>query len=247
MRSSEKIVRIYSPKNIKKDLVIIAPAYNEEQSIPLLIAEWTQIASDCNGMLTVINDGSNDQTLELLKDGMYQYDNLIVIDKLNTGHASSCLLGYQWAEENGFQWIFQTDSDGQTKGSEFLLIWDERNANNFIFGFRPVRGDGIGRLVISRILQLVIFFIFGVFVKDANVPFRLMRVNKLAPYLNKMDPDMFLGNAFLAVIIQKHSEIKWFKISFSPRTGGLPSVNWQRFFIVGLLAIREFWKARKII
>ena len=58
---------------------------------------------------------------------------------------------------------------------------------------------------------------------------------------------MFLGNAFLAVIIQKHSEIKWFKISFSQRTGGLPSVNWQRFFIVGLLAIREFWKARKII
>jgi dolichol-phosphate mannosyltransferase len=247
LRFSEKIVKIYAPKNIKKNLVIIAPAYNEERSIPLLLAEWTKVASDSNGMLTVINDGSNDQTLELLKDGMHQYDNLIVIDKLNTGHGSSCLLGYQWAEENGFQWIFQTDSDGQTKGSEFLLFWDQRNANNFIFGFRPVRGDGIGRLVISRILQLIIFLVFGVFVKDANVPFRLMRVNKLAPYLKNINPDMFLANAYLAVIIQKYSEIKWFKISFQARKGGLPSVNWQRFFIVGLNVIREFWKARKEI
>ncbi len=240
-------MKVFCPDKINKELAIIMPAYNEEQAISQVLAEWSEIASKGNGTLVVINDGSRDHTLEILREGMGIYHNLVVIDKSNSGHASSCLAGYHWVEENDFKWVFQTDSDGQTKGSEFMTIWKDRDSHDFIFGFRPWRGDGFGRLVISRILRMVIFLVFGVFVKDANVPFRLMRVHAVIPFLPKVNPDLFLGNAFLAVVIQKYSKIKWVQISFSPRKGGSPSVAWRRFFAVGLKVIAEFWRARREI
>lgn len=221
------------------------PAYNEEEAIPEVLEEWSGVVSRCNGTLAVINDGSKDNTLRILKDSMDKYPNLVVIDKPNSGHGPSCLTGYHWAKENGFNWVFQTDGDGQTRGDEFLRVWEDRDDNNFIFGLRRQRRDGFGRRIVSKVLQLVILAVFGVFIPDANVPFRLMRVEALAPFLEKVSPNLFLVNTFLTVVIQKYSKIKWVDISFSPRKGGMPSINWRGFFIIGLKTTKEFWKIRK--
>lgn len=235
---------VYSPEKINKELAVIMPAYNEEETIADTVNEWSEVAMKCNGILAVINDGSTDDTLDILKSKICEYPNLVVIDKPNSGHGPSCVEGYLWVVENSFNWIFQTDSDGQTKGDEFLTVWKNKDNHDFIFGFRSKREDGFGRMVISKVLQFIILVIFDVFVKDANVPFRLMKTKTLAPFLNKIEPDMFLANALLTAIIKKYSSIKWVEISFLPRKGGTPSVSWMRFINVGLKVSRQFHKAR---
>ena len=223
------------------------PTYNEDKIISNIVDEWSKTAIKCNGILAVINDGSTDNTLDILKEKFGKHSEFIILNKKNSGHGSTCLEGYRWAISNNFKWIFQTDSDGQTKSKEFLEIWQKKESHDFIFGYRASRGDGITRWVISRVLRVVILFVFGVFVKDSNVPFRLMKRKSLKPILERIKTDLFLANALLAVLIQKNYIIKWTPISFQSRLGGTPSVTLRRFIPVGLNVTKEFWQIRSIM
>ncbi|MFW5887403.1 MAG: glycosyltransferase family 2 protein, partial [Bacteriovoracia bacterium] len=86
----------------------------------------------------------------------------------------------------------------------------------------------------------------GEAVKDANVPFRLMKSKNLQSVMNKLaNAEIFLVNALLAVEISKQNSIKWIPITFVPRRGGIPSVNFWRFYTLGIRTIKEFWRYSK--
>ena len=232
--------------NAKKCLIVM-PAYNEADSLPSVIEDWNKVLEEIDGSLLIINDGSKDKTFEILKNFQKKYDRLIVINKVNSGHGSTCIDGYNWGIENAYEWIFQTDSDGQTQAKEFIDMWVSKKNHPFIFGYRPKRGDGFSRWFISKVFKLLILIIFKVNVKDANVPFRLMRGELLKKYLTYIPDDMLLKNALLTILLQKDNQIKWKKISFSSRIGGKPSVHWVNFITIGLKVIKEYWSARKIL
>lgn len=226
---------------------IVIPAYNEKECISDVVREWHGVVQKLgeDSRLVVLNDGSKDATLETLQSLAETYSQLVVIDKPNSGHGSSCLEGYRYAAKQSAEWIFQTDSDGQTKPEEFWMLWEKRTEFPFLFGCRKSRGDGIGRWVISRVLRAVIFLIFRVYVKDANVPFRLMRADRLTPYLDCIPKDFFLANALLSVLIEKGDGIKWVCITFRDRQGGIASVNYRRFFSVGCRVTKDFWRYKR--
>ena len=217
------------------------PCYNAQEVIVDVIKEWSHAANTCKGVLVVINDGSNDETLNIIKDNLHLFPNIYLINKKNSGHGSTCLQGYKWSIKERFEWIFQTDSDGQTNSKEFLNIWEYRKSHDFIFGFRKARGDGYIRLVISKILKIVIYIIFNTMVKDSNVPFRLMKSKPLSKILSRINYDLFLTNAYIAALINHDYKIKWVPITFKIRTGGIPSVKISQFFFVGIKVIKEFW------
>jgi len=223
------------------------PAYNEEEAISNVIQEWSEIANTYEGNLAVFNDGSSDSTLEKLQQLKEQFPRLIVIDKPNSGHGPTCLTGYHWAKQQGYEWVFQTDSDGQARTDEFPLLWEKKEHHPFVFGNRPTRGDGKIRYYISRTLQTILLFIFSVSIKDANVPYRLMKIESLSDHLDYIPKDFFLANALLSVILEKNQGIHWVPIYFGPRSGGVPSVSLKRFFSLGIKTTLDFIKVRNLI
>ena len=163
---------------MKDSLYIIIPAYNERDNIKKVIDEWYDVikrnqTEDHRSKLIIINDGSKDDTLEIAKNAAKEKEDCIVLTKENSGHASTCMYGYRYALDNGADFVFQTDSDGQTRADEFDVFWQARE-NGVVMGFRKSRGDGFSRLIISRTLRVFNFLLFHVKVKDANVPYRLM-------------------------------------------------------------------------
>ena len=141
----------------------------------------------------------------------------------------------------GADYIFQTDSDGQTSPDDFGVFWARRHGDDFIFGLRRRRGDGWARFVISKILRLVIRAATGVYVEDSNVPFRLMKAEKLAKYLAEIPSRFYLANALLPVVLLSGGEkIAWEPITFDDRRGGSPSVSALKFIKVGFMVWREF-------
>lgn len=69
--------------------------------------------------LLIINDGSKDRTLEIINECAQSRNDLIVLDKPNSGHGPSVVAGYRYALAHGADYVFQTDSDGQTSTEEF--------------------------------------------------------------------------------------------------------------------------------
>ena len=233
-------------------LFLISPAYNESQNIAQFVEEWYPVIEKHNGdglsRLVVIDDGSKDNTYAILQDLAKTRSLIQPLTKPNSGHGATCIYGYRYALEHGAEYIFQTDSDGQTSPSEFEAFWELRNEYDAVLGKRPDRKDGAARVFISNVLRIVERIIFGMYIPDANVPYRLMKPELVAKYLPYITEDMFLANVMQVVCFAYfHENITFRDIAFRPRHGGESFVNVKSIVKIGCKTVRDLLKLRRIL
>ena len=136
-------------------LYIVMPAYNEEENIGDVIEEWYPIverySAGGESKLVIIDDGSKDRTYEVIRRYADSRPLLVPLTKMNEGHGATLLYGYHYALEHGADYIFQTDSDGQTLPEEFEKFWEMRKESEVIIGDRNHREDGISRIFVTSI------------------------------------------------------------------------------------------------
>lgn len=229
-------------------LYIIIPAYNEESNIAAVAREWHRVAESIGetSRLVIINDGSRDDTLKILNSLKEELVQLEVLTKQNSGHGATLLYGYNYALEKGADYIFQTDSDGQTKSEEFYPFWDMREKYGAIIGNRTHREDGLSRVFVTKTLKVVLNLIFRLDVTDANTPFRLMKRETLKRHIDKIPKDFNLSNVMLTVCFIKYNEkVRFVPISFRPRQGGVNSINLKKIVRIGCHAVKDFSYIKK--
>ena len=234
----------------KDKLYIVIPAYNEEETIEDVTKEWHEVVEKIgnNSKLVIINDGSKDNTLKKLKKLEKKYNNLIALDKTNGGHGDTVLYGYKYALDNKADYIFQTDSDGQTLASEFWAFWDERKKHSALIGHRNNREDGFSRVLVTKTLKFVLFLIFNCWITDANTPYRLLKRETLNKFYKQIPEHFNLSNVMLTVLLIRNKEDVEFKpITFRPRQGGVNSINLKRITKIGFQAIKDFRRIKKEI
>lgn len=230
-------------------LYIVMPAYNEEANIEEVVKSWYPILEGKaeNSRIVVADKGSKDRTheiLENLKNG--QYPQLEILTNDNQFHGPKVIALYDYAIKNGIDYVFQTDSDGQTNPDEFAAFWELRDQYDGIFGNRTVRGDGNQRAFVEKVVCFLIKMYFGVKVPDANAPFRLLKCDVLKKYLYKMDADYNLPNIMVTTYFAFYKEKMQFReISFKPRTAGVNSINIRKIFKIGWKALGDFRKLKK--
>lgn len=233
---------------IKETLYIVMPAYNEAANIANVVDAWYPKLALANedSRLVISDGGSKDDTVELLRELQSKYPKLEVIEKPGTDHGTKVIFLYKYAISKGATWVFQTDSDGQTMPSEFDQFWEERANYDVLLGNRIARGDGKKRQIVENVLRTYLFIYFGVMVKDANVPFRLMRAASLAKYIDLMPAVFNLPNGVLAACFKRFNErMKYNDITFRPRQGGKNSMNYKLIFKIGWHAFSDLYHIRK--
>lgn len=226
-------------------IFFVLPAYNEEANIAETIGQWYPVVEktgkDCR--LFIANDGSKDKTFEIMEGLKEKYPQFIPLTKPNQGHGPTVIYLYRYAIEHGADFIFQTDSDGQTNPQEFQQFQEASKEYDCVMGCRPVRGDGKDRKMVENVLRTYVWLFFHVWVPDANAPFRLMRASVVEKYLDLMPKDFNLPNAVLAACFSKFKEkVKYIDITFKPRQGGVNSINPKKILKIGWKAISDFWK-----
>lgn len=231
-------------------LYVVMPAYNEEENIKETLDAWYPVIEKHNesglSRLVVVNDGSNDNTYLMMQEYAQNHPLFVPLTKTNGGHGSTIIYSYNYAIENGADWIFQTDSDGQTNPEEFEDFWIEREQYDGIFGNRTERGDGKSRAFVEKVVCMLVKHYFGVKVPDANAPFRLMRANIVKKYIDRFKPDYNLPNIMMTTFFVYYKERTLFKkISFKPREKGTNSINIKKIVKIGLNALTDFRDFKK--
>lgn len=233
-------------------LYIVIPAYNESINIKACVNDWYPVVEAHNAggesRLVIINDGSKDDTYQILLEIAKDRPLLQPLTKPNGGHGATVLFGYRYAIDNGADFIFQTDSDGQTNPKEFDAFWEARNQYDAVIGNRVVRGDGRDRKFVEDTVCFLLRVIFGVKVKDANAPFRLMRSFLVAKYIDKLPKDFNIPNIMFTTYFVYHKEkVKFIPITFKPRQGGVNSINIKKIIKIGWKAVWDFYRLKKDI
>ena len=230
-------------------LYIVVPVYNEEKNIAAVVENWyPQImknGGNKGSKFVVADSGSTDRTHEILKNLQKKYPNIEILSQTKKGHGEKLMALYAYAIDKGADYIFQTDSDGQTNASEFDLFWQLRDQYDAILGFRPERGDGKIRAMVEKKLCFILRICFGIRVPDANAPFRLMKASLVQKYLSKLPADYNLPNVMLTTyFVYFHENIKFHRISFQPRQHGKNSINLLKIICIGWHAVWDFIKLR---
>lgn len=228
-----------------KNLWVIMPVYNEEEAVSQVVEEWQACLSEHVDSYTfcIINDGSKDNTLNIIRGFEKKYQQIQVVDKPNSGHGQTCIWGYDHAISNGAEWVFQIDSDGQCAPEyfpEFVRLSDNHRA---IYGYRQTRDDGLKRSMISRFVTLFTFGATGEWVRDANVPYRLIHADILKQITPKVPKSFHLANILVSVLTNKLEKIKWVNIHFRDRVGGTPSVKTISFVKHGFKLFNQLKEA----
>ncbi len=231
-------------------LYIVIPAYNEEENIEQVVRDWYPVVEKIGGesRLVVIDDGSRDSTYAKMQKLAEELPMFEPVTKQNQGHGATVLYGYHHALEAGADYVFQTDSDGQTLPGEFGAFWEKRKDYEMVIGHRRGRQDGISRVFVTKTLKLVCRLCFHVTVTDANTPFRLMKAESLKENLKLVPENFNLSNVILSVIYAKKKQpVLYLPITFRPRQGGVNSINLKKIFRIGRQAFRDFRTINKCL
>ncbi len=229
-------------------LYIVIPAYNEQDTIEQVVKDWYSVVEKAgqDSRLVVINDGSKDKTYEILCRMAKDMPMLTPLTKPNGGHGPTVIYGYKYAIDAGADYVFQTDSDGQTNPKEFDAFWELRRQYDVILGNRSKRGDGILRVFTEKVVCLLLRMYFGVKLPDANAPFRLMKADVLSRYVNRFPEDYNLPNIMLSTYFVYYREkVAFREISFKPRQGGVNSIDIPKIFKIGVRALGDFHTFKK--
>lgn len=174
----------------KNKIILVIPAYNEEDSIlkTYKSVEKYNIKAKEKLDVIVINDGSKDKTKEVLEKNNIPHINLIN----NLGIGGAVQTGYKYALENSYDIAIQFDGDGQHDVNYVKDIVKpiEDNEVNMVIGSRFVKKDkeGFKSSKARRIGISIISFVIKVKTKkkiyDVTSGFRAIDKNLMELFKN---------------------------------------------------------------
>lgn len=229
-------------------LYIVMPAYNEEANIETVVRQWAALLEGKadNSKIVIADSGSSDNTHEILCKLKNDIPKLHILTDCDRFHGPKVMALYQYAIDDGADYIFQTDSDGQTNPDEFAAFWERRAKNKAVIGYRTVRGDGKDRAFVEKVVCFLLKLYFGVKVPDANAPFRLMSTDLLAKYIGRLPIDYNLPNIMMTTYFAYYKEnLEFREITFKPRQGGKNSINIKSIVKIGIKALGDFHRLKK--
>ena len=159
-----------------KGLSIFFPAYNDSGTIASLVITALRTARKLtpDHEVIVVNDGSADNTAEILDELARTYPEVrIVHHEKNRGYGGALRSGFANATR---ELVFYTDGDAQYDPAEMDLLWRRFDDSvDLVNGYKISRSDPLHRIIIGRIYHHTVTLLFGLKVRDVDCDFRMMR------------------------------------------------------------------------
>lgn len=232
-------------------LSVVMPAYNEADGIRVAVeAAQKHVLDRLPGAeLVVVNDGSRDHTGSIL-DQIAAADNRVrVLHTRNGGHGTALMRGLAQARGD---YVFLVDSDDQIPLDAFWTLWTRAQAGSGppldgVWGIRRVRHDAQFRKVLTRIIGVCLTLLFGTSIRDANVPFKLVR-RKVWEDAKRYIPDGTLApSLFLAVYMKRvNCSLAFLDVAHRDRATGTVSIRrWKllKFCATAFQQLLDFRRA----
>ncbi len=156
---------------------VFFPAYNDAPSLPVLISRTFETLAEhvVEYEVIVVNDGSQDNTAEVLAGLALQYAPRmrVITHPQNRGYGGALRSGFAAATKD---LVFYTDGDGQYDVRELPKLLALMGAKTgLVNGFKLERNDPRHRIWIGTVYNAFARFLFRIRIRDVDCDFRLMR------------------------------------------------------------------------
>ena len=208
-------------------VLLIIPAYNEEESLRSLIEEIKTVCPYVDYL--VVNDCSSDDTERLLEELGANYITL----PCNMGIGGAVQSGYRYAAQNGYDIAIQIDGDGQHDVrfvKDMVKLIEDKQAD-VVIGSRFIDKEGFqssqARRIGIRILSMLIRLMCGAKVKDVTSGFRAVNRRFIELFAENY-PDDYPEPEVIVTAKLYGAVIKELPVIMRKRTTGKSSINLKR-------------------
>ena len=164
--------------NANKVLIII-PTYNEKDNIQKLIREIHSL--DPGVHILVVDDNSPDGTGGIVKQLKNEIPNLFLIEREGKlGLGTAYVIGFKFALENGYQYIFEMDADNSHDPQEIPYFLEAIKDADLVIGSRYCKGVNVvnwplSRLILSIFANQYTHFVTGLPIHDSTGGYKCFR------------------------------------------------------------------------
>lgn len=230
-------------------LCVVIPVYNEQDVIAAVLEKWDSMLKSLaiDYEIRPYNDGSKDNSLSVMRDVAARIGNAITVkDKTNGGHGQTILVGYREATEDGFDWVFQVDSDDEMGPEKFSELWARKDDYDFLVGRREGRIQTLSRKAISFVSRLCVRLFYGKSIWDVNTPYRLMRVSAFKEFFDEIPLTTFAPNVILSGLAARQ-ELRCFEMrvpQHNRTTGEVSIKKWKLLKAAAKSLWQTIWLSR---
>lgn len=217
------------------NLLIVIPAYNEEQNIERVVRRLQKEFPQFD--YVVVNDGSRDSTAELCRRNGFHLLDLPV----NLGLAGAFQAGLKYAYRNGYEYAIQFDGDGQHRPEYIQAMLDKmQEGYDIVVGsrFLTEHKPSSMRMLGSNLIQLALCLTTGAVIHDPTSGMRMFNrsmIEEFAVNLNYgPEPDT------LSYLIKNGAKVAEVQVKMDERLAGvsyLTPVNASKYMVRMLLSI----------
>ena len=158
---------------MSNSLQILMPVHNEGKYIKNHITKVNNVLKKkIKFSFLICEDGSSDNTLEILKRLKKKFKIRLLSKKEKQGYSTAVMSGIKIANAD---YLLIMDSDGQCDPRQIFKFWNVRKKADLIIGYRIKRRDFLYRKFFSDFAKLVYSFFFKAKLKDPSFAFSLIR------------------------------------------------------------------------
>ena len=223
-------------------LSIIHPCFNEQENIRSTVTKtlsWIDSA-DIEAEIIVVDDGSTDNSPQIIKE-LIQGDSRVkgATHEKNAGYGIAVRTGCDAAANDHIAFV---DSDGQFHIEDLQKLLPSLEDFSFVTGRRRRRADPFMRNLFGKILGLLIFVTFGMWVRDVNCGMKVFSASTWKIVRPVYGTEKFFNTEIFLRLKKENIPYKQIDVGHYPRSAGSPT-GASVHVIIGMF--KELWDLKK--
>lgn len=222
-----------------KKISIIIPAYNEEESLSFLFERLNKITREITEYefeILLVNDGSKDKTLEIIKEQRKQDSRISYVDlSRNFGKETAMIAGLDYATGDSVIFMDADLQDPPELIPELIKYWEE--GYDDVYARRKTRkGETFLKKFTSKMYYKVLQKIAGMEIQRDTGDFRLLD-RRCVNALRKLRESQRCTKSMFSWIGYKKKEVLYDR---EPRVAGKTKWNYLKLIDLAIDGITSF-------
>ncbi len=211
------------------DLTIIIPAFNEQDSLPLILQDWVLYCENEGAKLVIIDDGSSDQTGAILDALPAKKFMTVLHHKVNKGYGAAIKTGIKKTDT---KYLVTCDADSQHNIESVQALYDLmlKTDSDLIIGARNNLVGNSFRNFGKSLIRAISRFLLPNKITDLNSGLKMYQTDLAKKFITVCPDSMAFSDIITLTFIAERCKVMELPITTNPRMGGNSKINLNTAF-----------------